>query len=818
MKLLKKKITIAFALIFMFAIATPLTTIPVADAAVTEFFNGVTLAISTDLVGNGQSVYILFGLFEAHPQSVGQEGPRWDGITLEITTPDQKTETLGPYSAEATGKIVLEYTVDQLGVYNFETIFPGQWVNISDTNQRWYLPDRSGKVSLTVQENPIATYDKSPPLPTDYWTRPINAENKAWWQVADDWLMLNYNTPQRAFAASTVWAPYTSAPNSAHVLWKELIRFGGVSGGPSQDSTFHVGIASNQPFRPMIQQGRVFYQDQLPSGRALGTRFLDLYTGEEIMYLNDTQISFAQNYFFSESETEGIYPFIWETSGSTWKMRDSMSARLILTFTDMTGGNIFPGPNGEILKYQFTGSRATRRLTLWNSTKAVVTTVNLASGTNPFNLPLDRVINGTTGIEWSVSIPEFPERPTGTPSVRNMFSLESNVIIGVLRDTSSYPPLFYHVAFPALIEKLSNGSYPDTLNYLWYEKRTNYEGAYERMRGTIQDGKFTQFDEPSTRTFVYDVKTGKQLFETERLPIGWTWAGSGRQLAYGKLYTASYDGNVRAYDGENGTLLWTSYLGNSGYLENAYGTYPVQEGFVIADGKIFVTSGERAVPSPPWRGSKLWVIDAETGQHLWNITGRFRYNSISDGILVSLNIMDGQAYAIGKGPTSTSVTAPDIGIPWGQSIVIKGTVTDQSPAQKGTAAISDASMTAWMEYLHMQKPFPTDATGVPIKIDVIDANGNYRTIGTTTSDTSGNFGFAWTPDIQGSYMVKTTFEGSNSYGSSYSMTYFNVQDAPAATPSPTAPSTPMTDTYLLGATISIILAIAVAVLLILKKR
>ncbi len=51
--------------------------------------------------------------------------------------------------------------------------------------------------------------------------------------------------------------------------------------------------------------------------------------------------------------------------------------------------------------------------------------------------------------------------------------------------------------------------------------------------------------------------------------------------------------------------------------------------------------------------------------------------------------------------------------------------------------MSDASMGDWMEYVYMQKPMPMDATGVQISIDVLDANGNYRNIGTATSDAYG---------------------------------------------------------------------------------
>jgi hypothetical protein len=52
-----------------------------------------------------------------------------------------------------------------------------------------------------------------------------------------------------------------------------------------------------------------------------------------------------------------------------------------------------------------------------------------------------------------------------------------------------------------------------------------------------------------------------------------------------------------------------------------------------------------------------------------------------------------------------------------------------------------------MEYVYMQQPMPLDVTGVPVTISVLDANGNYRQIGTATSDGSGMFTLTWTPAI-----------------------------------------------------------------------
>jgi hypothetical protein len=155
--------------------------------------------------------------------------------------------------------------------------------------------------------------------------------------------------------------------------------------------------------------------------------------------------------------------------------------------------------------------------------------------------------------------------------------------------------------------------------------------------------------------------------------------------------------------------------------------------------------------------------------------------------------------------------------------MIKGTVTDQSAGAKDTPAISDESMDAWMTYLYMQFPRPTNATGVPLSIDAVDPNGNFIHIGNTTSDQSGTFGYRWvTPEgITGQYTVIATFAGSKSYWPSYSETSFSVDPA-ASTPSPYPVTVlPPTEMYIGAAAAAIIVAIAIVgviIVMMLRKR
>jgi hypothetical protein len=192
---------------------------------------------------------------------------------------------------------------------------------------------------------------------------------------------------------------------------------------------------------------------------------------------------------------------------------------------------------------------------------------------------------------------------------------------------------------------------------------------------------------------------------------------------------------------------------------------------------------------------------------------------------VLFNSYDAQIYSLGRGPSQTTVQVGPKTTTFGNTVVIEGTVTDisagtQQNAQAarfpaGVPVSSDASMKDWMGYVYQQDACPTDFKGVDVTINVVDANGNYRTIGTATTDTKGYYSLVWTPDIEGKYNVFASFAGTKGYWPSSQETSFNVQQAPAtATPQPTqAPS--MADLYFLPAVIGIIIAIVVGIALVL---
>jgi hypothetical protein len=272
--------------------------------------------------------------------------------------------------------------------------------------------------------------------------------------------------------------------------------------------------------------------------------------------------------------------------------------------------------------------------------------------------------------------------------------------------------------------------------------------------------------------------------------------------AYGMIFKLTYAG-IYAFNATNGKIEWHYTAGSSG-TETPYGTWPFYgEGPLIADGKAYAGTGEHSPTTPYLRGQQLHCIDAYTGKPIWSIMGYMPPTAIAEGTLFATNTYDGDVYAFAKGETSTSVSVSSKVVQKGSSVLIEGTVLDQSPAQLDTAAISDDSMSAWMEYLHMQQPKPTNATGVQVKLVAIDANGAAQDLGTVTSDTTGLFKKLWTPKTEGEFTIVASFEGSNSYYASFAETAVGVSLA-AAAPSgyvqPETSATPQATTQPTGVT------------------
>jgi hypothetical protein len=386
---------------------------------------------------------------------------------------------------------------------------------------------------------------------------------------------------------------------------------------------------------------------------------------------------------------------------------------------------------------------------------------------------------------------------------------------------------------------------PDSIGQLLWMK--NYDPPAGNLSRSIRQVDATSrviamYDQQVMQYTGYSLDTGNYLWgpTPSEAPLNFYALTTGAfgqgasAVAYGNLYSTGYSGIVYGYNLTTGDLSWT-YEAYGG-LAVPQGTYSLLMD-AIADGKIYLQSYEHSANAPHWLGSRMICLNATTGEEVWSVFGWGNSNAeaVADGYIVYLNVYDLQIYCFGKGPSATTVQAPLSGISLDSSFTITGTVTDTAAGTKqneqagdfpnGVPCMSDASQGAWMEYVYMQKPMPTNATGVPITINAIDPNGNLVELGTTTSDSRGFYSFQVNPDMlaagAGKYTVIANFDGSNSYWPSSSESAFTVNPAaPTASPAQVQ-AQPPTEMYFALSTIAIIIAIAIVgavVVLMLRKR
>ncbi|MEJ2242728.1 MAG: hypothetical protein P8Y18_11400, partial [Candidatus Bathyarchaeota archaeon] len=173
------------------------------------------------------------------------------------------------------------------------------------------------------------------------------------------------------------------------------------------------------------------------------------------------------------------------------------------------------------------------------------------------------------------------------------------------------------------------------------------------------------------------------------------------------------------------------------------------------------------------------------------------YGIIGDSTIVVQNTYDQNIYAIGKGPSKTTIDIKNNVVQQGGSVLVEGTVMDVSPGTTnskialrfpdGVPAVADEYMTDWMYYVYNQFSRPTNAMGVEVRIQVVDPAGNYAWIGTTYSDSYGNYGYSFIPQMKGLYTIIASFVGSESYYGSQETAYVQVDDAPAEITIPSYP-------------------------------
>ncbi len=805
-------------------------------------------------VGVGQTVYI--SLFFTKPiPIVGSAGGAslYNDLTLNIVDPKGVNTTLGPYTSDTTGGVGgIEFVPETTGNYTVQAFYKGQTIsgNVSGVTLTYnILPAQSDAITFTVQEEPIPG-NSLVPLPSEYWSRPIYATNYQWSQLGGNWWGLgkpSFTDTGGYDGQGNNFNPYTQAPNSAHIMWVKPTAFGGQVGGPisgDQESQYTSTSILYRQFEPIILNGVIYYKEypNVPTttasvGGTPGWNAVDLRTGELLWHkdTNDTLV-YGWNMQFHTVQEYGTQAFLVAAAPSTgtgasainyWKLYDPMTGYYIATISGVPSVTA-PGivetrdnnAQGAVYIYTVNGTYPNLSLTMWNSTLCLqgqITPQNAGSIIRPSG-----TINYTRGYQWSVSIPAT----INGVNITDVTNLLKNPQLNIAARTNHAILLrSYGEAMDTFASEFGESSEVEcafnatTGELLWAPVNRTEPKFHEISVLAAGDGYYVEHDKDTNTAYVYNLFTGKQIgsgIELKGSALSTLERGSA--IAYGKCYIWDFGGYVNAIDLATGKLAWT-YLPRDANYNTPYGIYPIWHfgSHSIADGKLFLSEGRMYDP-PLFSDAHKLAINCTDGSLVWSALGYYgrEPSAIADGYMVAWNSYDAQIYTFGKGTTSTTANVGTNVVKQGSSVLITGSVMDTSTGTTdsdrtarfphGVAAVSDESQSDWMAYVYMQQPCPTNVTGVTVDLYVMDANNNYRSIGTTTTDGTGFYSFNWSPDIAGKYTVYAVFSGSNSYWSSQAATAFAVDEA-APTTTPTQTPVSMVEQYFLPAVAAIIIAI-----------
>lgn len=344
----------------MLATSTLMAYLPMSKA--TDYNSYGYITASPNPVGVEQTVTVIATL--SIPPPTGRAGfdPQynWNNLTVKITSPTGSVENFGPYTSDATGGAYFEYTPKEVGQYKLDFNFPGQ--TISGTNLLgvpvgpYTYGSMSATTNLTVQAEPIVGY-QTPQLPTDYWTRPIYGENRGWYALGGNWLQTFYNS-------TGPFNPYTTATNTAHIVWTKQQYLGGVPGGESGDLNYYQAPTYQDYWvPPLIISGRLYYMERAAPGNAwVGLHCVDIRTGNELWFKDASYIGspggggggalfslYGQVFDAEGVNGHGAEAFIWNI-GANWTCFDANSGTKLYTIINPLVSN--PNTFAAIREFQ----------------------------------------------------------------------------------------------------------------------------------------------------------------------------------------------------------------------------------------------------------------------------------------------------------------------------------------------------------------------------------------------------------------------------------------------------------------------------------
>jgi outer membrane protein assembly factor BamB len=840
---------------------------------------GAYLSVTPSLVGVGQP--FLVNMWTVPPLPANKMFVK--AYVVTITKPDGTNVSVGPLNSfPGDTTAYFTYVADQTGTYKFNfnrlgEYFPtGRYFNgyiVTNSSGTAYdscyiNPDSAPEVDVSAQSALVASWPPAP-LPTDYWTRPVEPYNREWWPILGYWpntgivggeaawdvggaewnaLYPNTNT----YMSSYNFDPWIQGPTSAHIVWKRQNALGGLIGGTGGDVSFTLPGLTGSGYPSIIFEGRCYQTIVEPAQTPA------LINGTYQYQPGNVSIGAVTMWQCYDLRTGKVY---WERPLAPGETAPTF-VELALQAPEVAGAtarvgrtpylDVITGPSGSnpgrLIKYDpWTGAVAI------NVTAAPT---GVSAGTlygYPYVLSVQSLGGGVYRlINWTIENNAGNWVAAGGGGVATVDNFTARIKGNITFPFSSIGTADYESMLTCTTGSLTSnasgnaegvflmGASLTTGQLLWNET-LNAATGYNEFSGIdpIADhGKYATRNRDGSY-YCFDMYTGKFLWKSPLPSYPWgVFESYAVQSAYGYLFTDSYAG-VQAIDWNTGKQAWlftalTPYSFETPYEVNGTGVYSWHAAGFVADGMVYTFNSEHTPSQPITRGWRLFCLNATTGQEIWSITtgegvpgSRYFMGAICDGYMAFVDEYDITMYVYGRGLSATTVSTPDTAVPLGTQVLIKGTVLDQSPAQPGTPCVSHDSMATQMEYLHMQLPINGIAhnvtmTGVPVILTAIGSDGTVIDLGTTTTNPYyGTFSLAWTPPKQDTYTITATFAGDNSYGSSSAGAGLLVSPAPAASPTPTPPAAQPVPDYtaaLIGIAIAIIAAIAIVGIILYRKK
>jgi hypothetical protein len=770
-------------------------------------------------------------------------------VTITKPSGESHEVLMDSYNADATAWF--EWIADEVGDWTIRFDFQGTYFpegyyeglgvfggGPTLLDSAYYNPTTSGDWTLTVQEEPVYGWPELG-ITDDYWTRPVQVEHRDWWPSLGNWPATGYdgtNDPNWNSVypnTSVYWieqnkfAPWVEGPDSAHIVWKRQEGIAGIIGG--QAKTY--GLTASGATGPnIIYAGRCYdtYTKPVSGGKTM-LRCYDLRTGE--MYWETEASTTTYMWFGLFPRTTALVPDTIEYNPPTTSEVPGAEA------AGTWSVNLMLISSGRLYKWDpWTGEMTC------NVSLGVDDATFYRSATGRDTLPLALSVQ-------NIGTPQDPNyRLIKWTTSGTSPDFSSRVISNSTYAKSSLPACIdWESGYGADVQGISQAEVyvgQRITGYdLWtgeelWTKEVMDEPLYTNYGSIAGHGKIAILSARG-RYLAYDLASGNLAWTGEKMDYPWSSGAFGAysaMSAYGMIFREAMDG-IYAYSWDDGSIVWKYEADAKAVYETPYTAenaktvmpfYSFGVGGIIADGKFFTWNYEHTESWPVTRGWSIHAIDVFTGEAVWDMMGCTTPAAVADGYLVGGNTYDGYVYCWGKGESETTVSAPDVAVPVGTSMTIKGSVLDLSPAQPGTPCVSAETMDTQMEYLHMQMPIgglwgDELITGVPVTVCALKDDCTYVDLGVVVTDGySGTFGLTWTPDTEGTYKILATFEGDVSYGSSSATTWVTVGPALAASvpvePEPTEETSLISTELAIALGVVAVIAIGAVAFLLLKKR